>query len=496
MIFVKDAEDLRFVRFNKAGEELLGYSSDELIGKNDYDFFPKEEADLFTSKDREVINSKKLHSIKEENISTHKGDRVLSTKKLTICDSFGKPKYLLGISEDITERKKYESELKENEERFKALSNATFEAIFISEKGICIEANKAAIEMFGYNHHELIGIFGTDVIAEESKEIVKQNMLRGFEEPYEAIAIRKDGSKFSAMFHGRMFEYKGRDVRITAIRDITLQKQNEIALKENEQLLKQQNDELVSNYLLMQSINQELEEAKEKAEESDRLKSAFLANMSHEIRTPMNGIVGFSQLMRTKKLTEDQQMKFIKIINNSSMQLLRIVNDIIDVSKIEIGKVDLNYQESNINFLLNELFAFYKPVAGRKNIKLSLQKGLNDEQSLISTDQVKVRQVLDNIISNAVKFTKDGFINFGYKHKDNNLEFYIQDSGIGIPEEQQNIVFDRFMQADSQLSETHSGTGLGLSISKSYIELLGGKIWLESESEKGTTFYFTIPYKV
>lgn len=238
--------------------------------------------------------------------------------------------------------------------------------------------------------------------------------------------------------------------------------------------------------------------AKEKAEESDRLKTAFLANVSHEIRTPMNGILGFAELLKDGDLTGEEQNKYIKIIEQSGERMLNIINQIIDISKVESGLVELKISDTNINTQLERAYSFFKPLAEKKGIQLNLKPTLADPEAFIKTDREKLDAILLNLINNALKYTDQGEIEVGYEQirKDDLdcLEFYIADTGIGIPKDRQKAVFDRFIQADVLDQQAREGAGLGLSISKAYVELMGGTMWLESEQHKGSTFYFTLPY--
>lgn len=236
--------------------------------------------------------------------------------------------------------------------------------------------------------------------------------------------------------------------------------------------------------------------AKEKAEESDRLKSAFLANMSHEIRTPMNGILGFAALLKEPKLSGEQQQEYISIIEKSGDRMLNTINDIINISKVESGQMDLSLDKTNVNEQLEYIHAFFKMEAEEKGLQISFKTGLPKKTAVIITDREKIYGILTNLVKNAIKFTHSGSIHFGYVKKDQYLEFYVKDTGIGIPADRQEAVFDRFVQADIGDTRVFEGSGLGLSISKAFVEMLGGRIWLESEEGKGTTFYFTIPYSV
>jgi len=240
------------------------------------------------------------------------------------------------------------------------------------------------------------------------------------------------------------------------------------------------------------SMERRLTRAKETAEESDRLKSAFLANLSHEIRTPMNGIVGFSELLQYEGLTPDDRREYIRLIHQSSSQLLNIINDIIDLSKIESGQIDVHPRYFDIIQLGLELEEFFKNSANRKGIDLIyVNKDWSDIE--VYNDEVKLRQVLTNLLSNAIKFTSKGKVEFGYKNiNEKALEVYVHDSGMGIEDDDVSYIFDRFWQA-KDVDVKQGGTGLGLTISKAYVELLGGHIKVKSKKDQGTCFSFIIP---
>ncbi|NEW78432.1 MAG: response regulator [Gelidibacter sp.] len=238
----------------------------------------------------------------------------------------------------------------------------------------------------------------------------------------------------------------------------------------------------------------ELIVAKERAEESDRLKSAFLANMSHEIRTPMNGILGFASLLTTPNLTGEKQQEYIQIIEHSGKRMLNIINDIISISKIESGILEVHISESNLNEQIAYIYNFFKSETDKKGILFISNNSLSKKDVVIKTDKEKLYAILTNLVKNAIKFTNKGSIEFGCEKKGNFLEFYVKDSGVGIRQEQKKFIFERFRQGNESLSRNYEGAGLGLAISKAYVVLLGGKIWVESEEGKGATFYFTIPY--
>lgn len=237
----------------------------------------------------------------------------------------------------------------------------------------------------------------------------------------------------------------------------------------------------------------ELIRAKEKAEESERLKSVFLANISHEIRTPMNGILGFAELLKEPDLSPENQQEFISTIEINLYRMLNIISDLIEISKIEAGEMVLRYSTININCELQRLYDGFKTNLNGKNIQLKLSCELPDEKSNMETDSLKFNQILSNLIKNALKFTEEGTISFGYKKNDNVFEFFVSDTGPGIQPDVKELIFERFMQADQGSTRKYEGIGLGLTISKAYVEQLGGTIKVESEPGKGSTFKFELP---
>jgi PAS domain S-box-containing protein len=278
-------------------------------------------------------------------------------------------------------------------------------------------------------------------------------------------------------------------------RFISERKQAEETLIQKNQELEIQYEEYYQLNEVLRQTNYDLEKAKEKAEESDKLKSAFLQNMSHEIRTPLNGILGFTNLLQDEDITKDEFNEYTTLIKQSGQRLQEIVNNVLDISKIETGQEEIHIRQFHLNHLIKELFSFFMPMMNAKNIKLNYHVQLDDEYSLIETDEPKLIRVLTNLISNGLKFTPSGSIDYGYEIKDDFLEFYVKDTGIGIPLEKQDKIFERFIQADLSSTRTYEGAGLGLSICKGLVELLDGRIWFRSVPDKGTTFFFTIPYK-
>lgn len=378
---------------------------------------------------------------------------------------------------DVTERKKAEKELiaakeraEESEERFKALHNASFGGITIHDKGLIIDCNKGLSEITGYSFDELIGMDGLLLIAPHKRDLVFSNIVSGYDKAYEAVGLRKNGEEYPIRLEGRNIPYKGRMVRVVEFRDITEQKNAEL----------------------------EILKAKERAEESDMLKTAFLQNMSHEIRTPLNAICGFTDLLNNPDVTAEKRERFISIIQNSSNQLLSIVSDILTISSLETKQETINIEPVCINDLMINLQTIFKQQAANRGLMLDVNLGLSRELSFAKTDKTKLTQILTNLLSNSMKFTHKGYIQFGYDVVEKNglssLQFYVKDTGIGIQAEMHEKIFDRFRQADLSISKNYGGTGLGLSISKGLVTLLGGQIWVQSTQGEGSVFYFSVPY--
>ncbi|MEA1875693.1 MAG: response regulator [Bacteroidota bacterium] len=291
---------------------------------------------------------------------------------------------------------------------------------------------------------------------------------------------KKNGDWLWIQGHGQIVERDEKSIPLRFIgthRDITERKQAE------EKII---------------AANKQLTSAKEKAEESDRLKSAFLTNMSHEIRTPMNGILGFTELLKESQLTGDEKEKYIQVIEKSGKRMLKTINDIIDISRIEAGQVKVANSEVSVNSLLDEQFNFFQREVKSKGLELNYKPSLRDSESRIITDPLKLEGILTNLLKNAVKYTETGEITFGCRLKDREdgtfIEFYVKDTGIGIPANRVEAIFNRFEQADIADTRVFEGSGLGLAISKSYVEMLGGEISVKSKEGKGATFTFSLPY--
>jgi signal transduction histidine kinase len=238
---------------------------------------------------------------------------------------------------------------------------------------------------------------------------------------------------------------------------------------------------------------EELLFAKERAEESDRLKSAFLDNISHEIRTPMNSIFGFISLLQNPNLTNIERNEYIHIVKEGGERLLNTIRDIVDISEVEAKQVFVELSKIDINELVLTIISLYKSDAEAKGLTINNSALVSHDSAQVKTDKNKVYSILSNIIKNAIKYTSIGYIEIGVERNLSDIVLYVKDTGIGIPVEKQQVIFDRFVQVDSSKTRLYEGSGLGLSIAKAYVEMLGGKIWLNSELNKGSTFYIQIP---
>ena len=381
------------------------------------------------------------------------------------------------------------------------------DAISIStlKEGKYIDVNNSFYEILGYKEEEVIGKSAIEINTwkhpEQRDQIADLLTTNGSFRNFEADFLTKDGQTKHALVSGSVIDLSGKKYMLSIGRDITDLKNNEIKLKLLNEILASQNREyeivnerLNKSMALAKKINQELEIAKKKAEESDRLKSAFLANMSHEIRTPMNGILGFSSLLKEMNLNDDERHSYLNIIESNGQRLLGIINDLIDISKIESGQIQVNLTECNVAEQMNELYSLFSLEAKQKGLTLNYNNRQIPEKLFITTDKQKLNAVLINLIKNAIKYTSGGNITFGCQLKGSYIEFYIKDTGIGIPQHRQKAIFDRFVQADIEDREAYEGSGLGLAISKAYVEMLSGKIWVESTEGRGSTFFFKIPF--
>jgi PAS domain S-box-containing protein len=465
----------KLIEANDTACILLGYTKEELLKLSLKDFIE----DL---SDNHIVDSiKRLTREKQfttEQVFVSKYGKKTPMETVSQLVTLQGKHVILSTARDVTERKHAQLAIVQSERRLKKM-------IYKSPLPVVITDDKRDIEYFNDKFIELFGYTLNDIKTSEDwynscypdseyREMVKESwrkaILKAKEEKtdiekQEFHVTTKNGEKRHCEFFMVPLDTSSMII-INDITDIT-------------------------------NTQYELLKAKEKAEESDRLKSAFLANMSHEIRTPMNGIIGFADMLRKPGKSEEQHNTYVDIIYKSSNQLLKIINDILDISKLDAGQTIVKETQCSINVILDELhMQFSKENIADEEIEFRVSKTLANEKTLVITEERKLRQVLSNLLNNAFKFTSSGSIEFGYQLINNDfLEFYVKDTGIGIQKEKQNIIFERFRQVEESFTRKYGGTGLGLAISKGFVELMGGKIRMETQEDKGTTFYFTIPYK-
>jgi PAS domain S-box-containing protein len=476
-IYVKDIEGRKLIA-NTADLAAMNCSSEaEIIGKTDLEIFRDEAGERGYNEDLLVLRTgKPLLNHEEFYIDAEGRKRWRITSKIPLYNENRQIIGLVGFGHDITERIQAEESLVWEQYLMHTLMDNIPDAIYFKDlNSRFIRVNKAMATLFGLDDAaDAIGktdydFFKTDHSQQafmDEQEIIRTGIPVIGKEEMETWLNRPPTWVLSTKM-----PLKDKDAKIIGTfgmsRSITERKQAE------EELLK----------------------AKEKAEESDRLKTAFLHNISHEIRTPMNAIVGFSEYLNKPDLPAERREYFTDIIVKSSNQLLSIITDIVNIATIEAGQEKIQETEVSLNDMLRLLHNQFIIKAQRQHISLNYKLGLNDNDAMIVTDETKLTEILSNLIGNALKFTKEGVIDFGYTHFDSVLSFYVKDTGIGIPEAMHQDIFQRFRQVESSSNRHFGGSGLGLSISKAYAEMLGGNIWVESEPGSGSTFKFTIIYK-
>ncbi len=490
--FTEDGLPGKFLEVNDMACEKLGYSREELLTMRPMDIDAKDSLVLIPAMMEKLERDK--HVVWEGAHVTKKGERIPVEISNHLFEMEGRP-VILATVRDIRDRQRSEELIRKSEEKYRKIFENIQDIFYQADiKGRIVEISPSIERYSGYKPEELIGMSIEDVYFDPSdrSKLLQIISTKGEVEDYILRLKTKDSREVMVSANVHMFlGADGTPIGVEgSLRDVSERVIAEEKIKVSEQLLREQNK-------VYASLNEELNSAKEKAEESDRLKSSFLANMSHEIRTPMNGILGFSTFLADPLLPTDVREAYVKIINTSCEQLLHIVNDIIDISKIEAGQIDLNESMFDLNELLKEVFLFYSPLAKEKGIELiikPLSGSLADDFKILS-DRTKLRQVFDNLLSNAVKFTHSGKIFLRCEVVGQFLQFEIKDTGIGIQPDLQAAIFERFWQVEKSYTKKYGGTGLGLSISRAYVERMGGEIWLESEFGKGSKFFFKVPYK-
>ena len=371
----------------------------------------------------------------------------------------------LKLAKDVEERKQIENALRESEELYRQLVQTSPDGIALVDiQGNILYASPKSKQLFGF----------TD------------------EEPYE-------GKNIFNFIHSENIEKARMDISRVILKQQSFTGNYALVRQDNTQFIAEINSAIIRDITERKKVEEELINAKNKAEESDRLKSAFLANMSHEIRTPMNGILGFASLLNEEDITSQQREEYTQIINQNGTMLLSLIDDILDIAKIEAEQLTIHEKPCFLNQVLYDVYVLFKKLLenNKENkTKLILKLSEFELEHEIYLDASRLKQVISNLLSNAIKFTENGYIEFGYLvESPSNLKFYVKDTGIGLPPEKLGVIFDRFRQADETNARKYGGTGLGLTISSNLIKLMGGDMWVESEINVGSTFYFTIPYK-
>lgn len=461
---------------NKKFEEIYGWPAVELKIINDFflKVYPDETyRDKIKDRIYQDVNSGDPSRMHWENVEITCKDgskKIINAVNIPLLDQ----NTMVSTVMDMTDHHLAKEKVKESEQLFKGIfMNSPLGIALLGQQFKTLNVNQKLCDFLGYAEDEIKSRTFKDVTHPDDYQ-------EDMEKALELVEGKKDTYKLEKRFLTKNGEISWGRISAAAIRDANGDFMHIIGMIEDINEQKESEKELIK--------------AKEKAEESDRLKSAFLANMSHEIRTPMNGIIGFSEMLNKDDISDERRKHYAKVVMNSSHQLLNIVNDILDISKLEAGEINLTKEDINLNDLIMELFAFYKPKIRDRNLSLLPYKGLRNEESIITADKTKLTQIFNNLLSNAFKFTPEGHIKYGYTLQDKKLQFFVEDTGIGISEEMYEAVFERFRQVETGLDRQYGGTGLGLSISKKLVHLMHGEIWLESESGKGTTFFFTIPY--
>ena len=458
------------ILYNKLAAKRLGGKPKDFIGRNLKDLFKPELAEIILKRIHKTAASCKSKEYNDEILLPIGKKYFLSAYSCTRDIS----KRITGvqiISTDITELRIAEEKLKESDRIFRSYFNSnpvpTFVWLYKDNQFQLIDLNESSIRMSNGKAKQLLGLSSSEVypempeIHEKLLECTSLNKVLEFELNYQLRSAGRTewvNFKLVPIDQEKFLMYSEM---------ITSQKEAELALIK----------------------------AKNKAEESDQLKTAFLSNMSHEIRTPMNGILGFTELLENPELSLHKQHEFIEIIRKSGNRMLNTVNDIIDISKLDSGQVEIVYNRLNLVHELEALHSFFKPEAEKKNLGFNLKLSLSKTDSHIETDHGKLISIITNLIKNAIKFTDEGIIDIFCQRMDDKLVFKIKDTGIGIPPDRHEAIFERFQQADIHDYSAREGSGLGLSIAKSYVELLGGEINLQSKWNEGSEFSFTIPWR-
>ena len=514
------------ILFNHGAEKHFGYSADEVIGKPLNVLLPSSMAEIDTQYLSTFLNADQtIRQLKEgvELFGRRKDGTIFPCESNVSITKYNDKTVIVNVLRDINRRKQdLETHREKNEYLENLLDYANAPIIVWNMKYEIIRFNKAFESLTGRNEKYVIGKSLEILFPLSSRKISMEIIRKALEgERLEAVEIdilHVGGSVQALLWNSATILSTDKKTSVGVIAqgmNITQRKQAEEEfqrlIESLEQKLKETNRQIEVNEKLTASLIAENKElaiqngekekrvaelivAKEIAEESDSLKTAFLQNISHKIRTPLNGIIGFSELLNQEDLNAEEIKEFTGLIAQSGKRLIEIVNNVLDISKIQTGQFKIVQKSILINSVFSDLRNFFLPVTKAKNIELNFHFP-DDENETIFSDEAKLTQILTNLISNAVKFTKSGCIECGLEVKDDFVQLYVKDTGVGIPDELYGRIFSRFVQSGQSSTTNIDGAGLGLSIAKGLVELLGGKIWVESVVDKGSTFYFTLPYR-
>ncbi len=470
-------ENCNITLINKMGVEILGYDNHtQLLGKNWYELTCDDKKNIAKNiEDYKLIikGKKSLNDYTESQILTKNGNkRIIGWHNTLLYDDKKKISGLLSSGVDITEMRSTQEKLKEQQEQLELIVNKTPALLAYADRNIkYLYVNKAYADFYKSTPDKMKGRFAHEFISTEYYNNIRpyiEKVLNGEEVVYENVRTNKSGEKiFVKAAYVPHFNKNGQvDAFLSMIEDITELKTKELNLLE----------------------------ALKKAEVADKLKQAFLENLSHEFRTPMNAIIGFVQILKEEFTDNEQANYYLDIILTSSNKLLNMLDSIMELSKLKAGDLKLSPEPFNINSLIKAICREYKKDTEMQNLLLNCETPLNDKDANILADPKKIKQVFIKLIVNALKFTEKGNISIGYTVKGNFLEFFVKDTGKGIPEEQQESIFEHFRQVETSHKRHYGGAGIGLTVSKHLVEHMGGKIWVKSKEGKGSSFFFTIPY--
>lgn len=494
------------VDVNQSLCNMLGYSKEEIIGKTPFDFVDDENLKIFKNQISQA--SRQQHRNYEILLN---GKNNVTTPTLfnatSINDNSGKYSGSFAFVTDISNRIKSEQIQKALFNISNAVNTSDNLNNLISqiqiELGIIIDTTNFYVAMYNKENDEFTFPFYSDekdnfeiipaaktltkYVVETGKSLLANTALK--KQFVDDGVLENIGSK-SKVWLGVPLKIEDTVTGAFAVQSYD----DEDAYDETDmEMLEFVSDQISLSIHRKQAV-EELIVALEKATESDKLKTAFLQNVSHEIRTPMNGILGFASLLNNSSLSGAEQQSYVQIIASSGKRMLSTLNDIMDISMLETGQVKLNISNTDVNNKLDSLYDFFKPEVEEKGISFSYFKAVPNRELIIQTDKQKFYAILSNLIKNAVKYCHEGSIEFGYSLKGNSIEFIVKDTGVGIPADRQEAIFERFVQADIADVKVYEGSGLGLSISKQYVELLGGEIGVESVEGEGSKFFFNIPF--